>query len=381
MTGGPVHGPKGYIEGRTLTVVKRIEGIDPLSLVNLSTNETCLGPAPGVAEAVARAGAQAHRYADAACTRLRVALARSFSLRPDCIVIGNGSEEILDMVGRVYARPGDEILYPAHSFLQFGIVAYRLGVAAVEAPLGPGFTVDVDALLAAVTARTRILFLATPNNPTGVAVPHDAVQEIARRLPPHIVLVLDCAYAEFGDPDAAEGALDLARARPNVLVTRTYSKAYGMAALRAGWATGPEAIVAALNNIRGIGNVSGPTQDAAIVALEATDHVARVVAHARAERAWLSDRLAALGFAVVPSATNFVFARMPEGSAVTAGEAVLHLARNGILIRANEDYGLPDWLRISLGHRPDMARTVQLLAEATGARETPDPTAGATGRL
>lgn len=366
-------GPRGYVTGRMLTVVKTLDGIDPLALVNLSTNECCLGPAPGVAEAVAEAGQDAHRYADTACSRLRQAIGAAHGLDPARIVCGNGSEEILDLVGRIHARPGDEILFPAQSFLQFSIVAWRVGASAVTAPLGPGFAVDPDAVLAAVTPRTRIVFLADPNNPTGVAIAPEAVQAIARGLRRDIVLVLDCAYAEFAAPGAAEAALDLARRLPNVLVTRTYSKAYGMAGLRLGWAFGAPGLIAPIDAMRGIGNVSGPTQAAGIVALEARAHVARVIAHAHAEREFLAARLAAAGFEVVPSATNFVLARMPAEAGETAQAAVLRLARAGYLIRANEDYDLPDWLRITVGHRHDMIRVAELLARpGTGvAREAP----------
>ncbi|ASP21230.1 histidinol-phosphate aminotransferase [Antarctobacter heliothermus] len=357
--------PRPYVTGKTQTVVKPVVGIDVSKAVNLATNESVHGPATGVAEAVAAAGANVHRYADVGCRDMRAAISGHFGIEADRIICGNGSEEILDMAGRVYARPGDEILYPAHSFLQFSIVAYRIGATAVEAPLGPDFTVDVEALLAAVTPRTRIVFLANPNNPTGVPVPAADVRKLAARLRPDILLVLDCAYAEFADQEAADDAIHLARTFPNVLVTRTFSKAYGMAGLRCGWGYGPRVLIAALDNMRGIGNLNGPAQAAAAVAIQAQDHVQRVVEHAIEQREYLERRLAEAHFDVLRSATNFVFARIPRDSAISAADCVTVLAKNGYLIRANEDYGLPDHLRISVGHHSDMVRVADILASAT----------------
>jgi histidinol-phosphate aminotransferase len=361
-------GPRPYQQGRSLTVVPRFDGIDLARSVKLHANECVLGPAPGVPEAAAAAALTAHIYADVTCAALRAAIADRHGIDAGRIVCGNGSEELLDLVGRAYARPGDEILFPAHSFLQFAIVAWRVGATAVEAPVGPGFAVDVDALLAAVTPRTRVVFLANPNNPTGVEVPAAEVLRLADGLPGDVLLVLDGAYTEFAAPETGEGALALAAERPNVLVTRTFSKAYGMAALRLGWAFGPAAVIRALDTLRGIGNVGGPAQAAGIAAMAAQGHVARVAAHAAEARAFLGARLAAAGFEVVPTAANFVFARLPEGCGVTGEAAVRALAGAGVLVRANADYGLADWLRITVGHRADMERVAELLAALVARR-------------
>lgn len=367
MTDRHAAGPRPYQEGRTLTVVPRFDGIDLSRAVKLHANECVLGPAPGVAEAAAQAARQAHRYADVTCAALRAAIAARHGIDAGRIVCGNGSEELLDLVGRAYARPGDEILFPAHSFLQFSIVAWRVGATAVEAPLGPRFAVDVDALLARVTPRTRVLFLANPNNPTGVEVPLAEVERLVRGLPEDVLVVLDGAYAEFAAPETGAGALALAASRPNVLVTRTFSKAYGMAGLRLGWAFGPAPVIRALDNLRGIGNVGGPAQAAGIAAMAAEGHAARVAAHAAAERAWLGGRLAAAGYEVVQTATNFLFVRLPQGLGRSGDAVVREVAAAGVLIRANADYGLPDWLRITVGHRPDMERLAGLL-EGVAAR-------------
>lgn len=360
--------PVPYLAARTLTVVKPVDTGGAARVVNLALNESSLGPAPGVVEAIREAAAHVHRYADPGCKAMRAAIGTRFGLDPARIVCGNGSEELLDAVGRVYARPGDEILYPAYSFLQFAIVAYRIGATAVEAPLGPDFAVDVDALLAAVTPATRVVFLANPNNPTGTAVPLAEVERLARSLPGHVVLVLDCAYAEYVDPAEGAAAFAMADRHDNFVVTRTFSKAYGMAAARAGWAYAHPDMIAALNNVRGIGNVNGMAQAAAVAAVGERGFVDRVREVTAADRAHLEAGLRALGFETAPSVANFAFARLPGARPDWARETVAALARKGFVIRANEDYGLPDWLRITVGDRADLDRFLELLAAETEPR-------------
>ncbi|MBD0415324.1 pyridoxal phosphate-dependent aminotransferase [Oryzicola mucosus] len=355
--------PVPYLSAKTLTVVKSIDTSGAARVVNLGLNESWLGPAPGVVDALQRTAADVHRYADPACSTMRMAIGRQFGLDPARIVCGNGSEELLDAIGRVYARAGDEILFPAYSFLQFAIVAYRIGARAVESPLGPDFSVDIDALLAAVTPATRVVFLANPNNPTGVAVPMEEVARLARELPSNIVLVLDCAYAEYVDPADGAEAFAIADRHPNVVVTRTFSKAYGMASARAGWGYGHSAVVTALNNVRGIGNVNGMAQAAATVAIAQQDFIATVRERTAEGRRHLEQGLIALGFEVAPSEANFAFARLPGADAGWAAATVLRLAKRGYVIRSNEDYGLPEWLRISIGDTADIDALLELMRQ------------------
>ncbi|AWC25918.1 MULTISPECIES: pyridoxal phosphate-dependent aminotransferase [Aminobacter] len=353
--------PVPYLSARTLTVVKKIDTSGAARVVNLGLNESWLGAAPGVVEAIREAAPQVYRYADPGCGTMRAAIGKQFNLNPARIVCGNGSEELLDAVGRVYARAGDEILFPAYSFLQFAIVAYRLGAKAVEAPLGPDFSVDVDALLAAVTPATRVIFLANPNNPTGSVVPMDEVARLARELPSHVVLVLDAAYAEYVDPAEAVATFEIADRHPNVIVTRTFSKAYGLASARAGWAYAYPEVVAALNNVRGIGNVNGLAQVAATVAVGEQDFIQHVRARTAEERDYLERELRTLGFEISPSAANFAFVRLPGAAAGWAQATVARLAKQGFIIRSNEDYGLPEWLRISIADRADLDEMLGLL--------------------
>lgn len=353
--------PVPYLAARTLTVVKSIDTSGAPRVVNLGLNESWLGAAPGVVEAIRESAQRVYRYADPGCGLMRAAIGKQFGLDPARIVCGNGSEELLDAVGRVYARAGDEILFPAYSFLQFAIVAYRIGARAVEVPLGTDFAVDIDALLAAVTPTTRVVFLANPNNPTGVVVPMDEVARLARELPPHIVLVLDAAYAEYVDPAEAVATFEIADRHANVVVTRTFSKAYGMASARAGWAYTHPNVVAALNNVRGIGNVNGMAQAAAAVAIAQQDFVQHVRARTAEERAYLEGELRGLGFEIAPSAANFAFVHLPDAPAGWAQATVRRLAKQGFIFRSNEDYGLPDWLRITVAERSDLAEMLGLL--------------------
>ncbi len=354
--------PQPYVRGKTLTVVKPVDTGEVDRIINLAQNESCYGPAPGVVEAAAERARTAHLYPDPSNREMREAIAGQFGLDASRVVCGNGSEELLDVVGRVFARAGDEILFPEYSFLQFSIVAYRIGATAVTAPTKPDFTIDVDALMDRVTDRTRVVFVANPNNPTGVYDSRSDIEDLIERLPSHILLVLDSAYAEYCDaPDYCDG-LEYVDRHPNIVVTRTFSKAYGMAALRAGWAYGPAEIMAALNNVRGIGNVNGCAQAAAIVAVRNPEFVRDVCAKSTAERIRLSNALKALGIEVLPSATNFLFLHFPPQPGRTALDALKYLARNGVITRTNEDYGLEDYLRVSLGSAEENDIVADLMA-------------------
>jgi len=359
--------PQPRTTGSMISVVRKLEGIDKSKLVNLSVNENAWGTAPGAEAAAVAAMTEARLYADTGAWALREAIGRYYNVDPACVVPGNGSEEILDIVGRVYARPGDEILAPALSFAQFRIVAWRLGVDYVESPVVGQMDVDVDALIAAVTPRTRVIYLANPGNPTGRGVDSAGLMRLVEALPPGVVLVLDCAYAEFGDLEAAATALHLAQVRENVLTTRTLSKAWGMAGLRIGWGVACREMADALNAMRGIGNVSGPTQAAGIAALrnpETPVWLEGIRQSVIDGRTLLSDRLRQAGYEIPDSQTNFVMARVPADAGISAGALVRKVAEAGLLIRACDDYGLDDWLRLSIGTPADMQKLASVLIEA-----------------
>jgi histidinol-phosphate aminotransferase len=334
--------PEPYIPPIAITVVKPAA---PGRRVvhDLSLNESSFGASPAARAAVEARAARLHRYPDPASSELRRAIGRAYGLEPERVVCGNGSEELLDVIGRLYARPGDEILFSRYGFVQFPIVTIRVGATAVTAPEA-GLVTDVEALLAAVTPRTRLVFLANPNNPTGTWIGREALVQLRDGLPGDVVLVIDSAYAEFVLDSAYDDSLSLVGECQNVIVTRTFSKAFGLAALRVGWAYASAGTAAVMNRMRGIGNVNALAQAGAVAALDDLDHVRDVAVRTAEGRARLAGGLGQLGLEVLPSGTNFVLARFPD-----AGAAYAHLLGDGILTRGVEDYGLPDWLRISVG--------------------------------
>jgi histidinol-phosphate aminotransferase len=337
--------PEPYIPTIALSVVKPAAPGRRVRF-DLSLNESSFGASPKALAAVETRAKHLHRYPDPASGELRQAIGRTYGLDPERIVCGNGSEELLDVLGRLYARPGDEILFTRYGFVQFPIVAMRVGAAAVTAPEA-GLVADVDALLAAVTPRTRLLFVANPNNPTGTWIPRADLLRLRDGLPEHVMLVLDSAYAEFVDDPAYDDGLSLVGERDNLVVTRTLSKAFGLAALRVGWAYASPATVAVMNRMRGIGNVNALAQAGAIAALDDLSFVHEVVRRTAEGRARLAGGLGQLGLDLPPSGTNFLLPRFADGR--SAARAHAHLLEDGILTRTVDDYGLADRLRIGVG--------------------------------
>ena len=319
--------------------------------IKLSSNENPLGPSPRAVAAMAAVGGEAHRYPDAASVALRDALAAHHGLEPERIVCGTGSDELLHLVAGAYASVGDEVVYVRHGFAVYRIAAQRVGAVPVVAP-DVDYTTDVDAILACITERTRLVYLANPNNPTGTIIPGHEVRRLHGSLRPDIMLVLDAAYAEFIEDADYEDGFALARTHPNVLVTRTFSKIYGLAAERIGWAYGPAPVIAALNKIRAPFNVPTAGHAGAIAALADQDWVAHCREHNRIWRGWLTGEIAALGNAglrAVPSAANFVLVTFPKAGPLTAEATNAHLAADGIIVRWLPGQGLPHGLRISIG--------------------------------
>lgn len=319
------------------------------TLIDLSLNESSWGASPAAVEA-ARARAEVpSRYPDPMSTALREAIGAHHAIDPEQVICGNGSEELLDVIARCYARPGDEVLFPRWGFAQFGVVAMRVGATAVKAEETAGYVTDVDALLAAVTERTRIVFVANPNNPTGTILPEAEVTRLVETLPPHIVLVLDSAYAEYPeDPEYTDGMAYVA-GRQNVVVTRTFSKGYGLAALRVGWAYGPPAMIRVMNTVRGVGNVNAVAQEAALAALADQPFLSRVRRETAVERTRLFQGLGALGLAPLRGACNFLLIRFPADTNHTAAVARRFLLDRGIVVNHTAPYGLDGFVRCSVG--------------------------------
>jgi histidinol-phosphate aminotransferase len=314
----------------------------------LSSNESPLGPSPKAVAAYQAAAARLQDYPDGDVSELRAAIGRAFGLDPARILCGAGSDDLLNLLAHAYLRDGDEVIYSAHGFLMYPIYALGHGAKPIAVP-EKDYTADVDAMLAAVTPRTRIVFLANPNNPTGTYVPFDAIKRLQRKLPPNVILVLDAAYAEYVQRNDYEAGIELVATCENVVMCRTYSKVHGLAAVRLGWMYGPAHIVAALNRVRNPFNVNTPAMKAGIAAIEDTAHVQNSVAHNARWLAWLTEEIGRLGLKVTPSVANFVLIHFPESKGRTAADADAFLTKRGLILRRVSGYGLPNALRLTVG--------------------------------
>lgn len=316
-------------------------------LFKLSSNETPFGPSPAAVEAYRAVAGQLALYPDGSAGKLRTAIAAATGLNAERIVCGAGSDEILSLLAHAFIGPGDEGVYSEHGFLVYKIAISAAGGRAVVAR-ERALTSDVDAILGALSPRTRMVFLANPNNPTGTYLPFAEVRRLHRGLPRNVLLVLDAAYAEYVRRNDYESGMELAATEANVVMTRTFSKIYGLAGLRIGWCYGPAHVVDALNRIRGPFNLSAPAIAAGAAALADKAHVERAVDHNQSWLPRLTAALSGLGIGVVPSVGNFLLLRFPGGPAMAAA-ADAHLLSEGIVLRRVEAYGLPDCLRMTIG--------------------------------
>ncbi|WP_293860401.1 histidinol-phosphate transaminase [uncultured Alsobacter sp.] len=314
----------------------------------LSSNETPLGASPRARDAYAATAAKLELYPEGSAAALREAIAGRYGLDPARIVCGSGSDEILSLLTSAYVGPGDEGVYS-----EYGFLVYKIGILAAGGTPVPvkekNFTADVDALLAAVTPRTRIVFLANPNNPTGTYLPFDEVKRLQAGLPKHVLLVLDAAYAEYVRRNDYSSGLELVSTCDNVVMTRTFSKIYGLALARLGWCYAPAHVADAINRIRGPFNVNGAALDAGVAALADEAHVAASVEHNERWLPWLTREIGATGLEVTPSVGNFLLIHFPRTPGRTARDADAFLTARGLVLRGVAPYGLPDALRLTVG--------------------------------
>jgi histidinol-phosphate aminotransferase len=331
----------------------------------LSANENPLGPGQAARDAYLKAAAALERYPDGSHRQLREAIARAEGLEGDRIVCGAGSDEVLGLLGRGYAGVGDEIVYSAHGFTMYPIIAQSVGARPVAAP-ETNLTANVDALLAAVTPRTRIMFIANPNNPTGTYLPMSALRDLRARLRADVLLVLDAAYIEYVTADDYGDPAELVRETENTVMCRTFSKIHGLASVRLGWAYGPSAVIDVLNRIRGPFNVSVPALAAGEAAIADKAHQQRSRAHNSQWLPWLTERIRELGLAVPDSQGNFILVRFPSEPGKDSVAAIAHLNAHGIIPRRMGGYGLPDALRITVGLEDDNHAVVDALREFMG---------------
>ena len=331
----------------------------------LSANETPLGPSPRAMEAFRGAAEHLHDYPEGTARKLREAIGKSFGLDPARIVCGAGSDDLLNLLAQAYLAPGDEAIYTAHGFRIYPIFTLAAGgkpVAAAE----KNYTADVDSILAKVTDRTRIVFLANPNNPTGTYLPFDEVKRMHRALPPHVLLVLDAAYAEYVRRNDYEAGIELVATTDNTVMTRSFSKIHGLAALRLGWMYGPAPVVDAVNRIRGPFNVNTPALLAGIASIEDAGHLESSRAHNTRWLTWLTEEIGRLGLEVTPSVANFILIHFPNTKGRTSRDADAFLSARGLILREVSSYGLPDALRLTIGTEEANRLVVAALAEFMG---------------
>ncbi len=343
-----------YIPGRSTTD-------DGRKAVKLSSNENPLGTSPAARAAFERAATSLERYPDAAAHELRDALATHHDLDPARIIYGNGSDEVLHLAAGAFAGPGDEVIYVNYGFSVYPIAARRVGATPVVAP-DNDYATDIGAILACVTERTRVVFIANPNNPTGTFATREEIARLHAGLRADILLVIDHAYAEYIDEAVDDGAMELARNAPNVLVTRTFSKLYGLAAERIGWGYASAAIIEAMHRIRLPFGITIAGTAAAIAALNDRDFADRTRAHNAKWRDWFNAEIARLGNAglrAVPSQANFVLVLF-EGD-LTAQAAYQGLMDAGYIVRWLPGQGLPHGLRITIGTEAETRAVIDIL--------------------
>ncbi|GGK40771.1 histidinol-phosphate transaminase [Salinarimonas ramus] len=330
-----------YVPGKSVVP----PGVTPHKL---SSNENPFGASPAAIAAAKAAMDRLAVYPDGSASALRAAIARKYGLDAKRIVVGNGSDELLEMLAQAYIGPGDEGLFSEHGFLVYRIAILTAGGTPVVAP-ERDYTTDVDAILARVTERTRIVFLANPNNPTGTYLPFDEIRRLQAALPPRVLLVLDAAYAEYVRRNDYASGLELALTAENVVMTRTFSKVYGLAALRLGWMVAPAHVVDTIERIRPPFNVNAAALAAGVAAIEDEAFVSASVAHNEEWAERLTTAFEALGLGVTPSVGNFLMIHFPTTPGRTAREADAFLTARGLVVRRIESYGLPNALRMSIG--------------------------------
>jgi histidinol-phosphate aminotransferase len=344
-----------YVPGRS-----KLGGSGPV--IKLSSNETPLGPSPLAIAAYAKAAAHLDRYPDGAHTALREALAAEHGLDPARIVCGNGSDELFHILAQAYLGPGDEAIYTEHGFLVYRIAILAAGATPVVAP-ERNLTADVTAILARVTPRTRAVFIANPNNPTGTYLSADEVRLLRNALPDNVLLVLDAAYAEYVNRNDYEPGFELVSAGENTIMTRTFSKIFGLAAARVGWAYAPLAVAQAMNQIRSPFNLAGPSMAAAVVALEDKAHIANAKAHNAEWRDRVTHELREIGYDVPESAANFVLIPFGAEPGRTAADADEYLVSKRLILRQLASYKLPHALRMTIGLEHENRAVLDALRE------------------
>ncbi|MCG6871829.1 MAG: histidinol-phosphate transaminase [Gammaproteobacteria bacterium] len=350
-----------YQPGKSIEELQRELGLT--DVVKLASNENPLGPAPAALQRLAELDPEwLSRYPDGNTTRLKARLAAEYGVSPEQLTIGNGSNDVLELVARAFVAPGDEVVFSAHAFAVYPLVTQAVGGRAVEVP-ARDWGVDLEAMAQALGARTRVVFLANPNNPTGTWFDAGALEGFLSRIPDHTILVLDEAYAEYMHPPWRSGIAHLP-GRENLLVTRSFSKAYGLAGLRCGYGISSPQLADLLNRVRQPFNLNVLAMEAALAALDDEDFLARSKQCNDQGLVQLAEGFDALGLGYIPSAGNFICVELPA-SAPLVFEALL---REGVITRPVANYGMPEHLRISVGTAKENQRFLEALQRVLGTR-------------
>jgi histidinol-phosphate aminotransferase len=346
-----------YIAGKPTDELARELGIEPSTIVKLASNENPRGPGPSVRAAIAEAVTELPRYPDSNGFALKAALSRRLSVASEQLVLGNGSNDVLELVSLAFLTPGDEAVYAQHAFIVYPLATQARGARGIEVP-AKNLGHDLPAMRAAITPKTRVVFIANPNNPTGTWIAPAALQAFVASVPRDVVVVLDEAYNEYLLPTDRATSVEWIARYPNLVVSRTFSKAYGLAALRVGYGIMDAAIAELLNRVRQPFNVNALAQAAALAALADADYVEESRLLNEAGLAQLTAGLEVLGVPYVPSHANFVLAKVGAASEVNTA-----LLKQGVIVRPVANYGLPEWLRITVGLPEENTRFLTALAK------------------
>src|SRR6478752_3810333 len=342
-----------YEPGKPIDETARELGLDPSQIVKVASNENPLGPSPKAKAAMRDALEEAHIYPDGGGYRLRSAIADSYGMELSNVVLGNGSNEIIELLCHTFLNRDAELIAAKHAFVVYKLMATLFGAKYVEVP-DPGFVHDLDAMADAITDKTRLVFIANPNNPTGTMVDQAAIDRFMARVPDHVVVVFDEAYIEF--PDSPPDSLKHVREGRNVCVLRTFSKIHGLAALRVGYGLASQNVASLLQKARQPFNVNAIAQAGALAALTDTEHVEKTRAVNRDGIAFYEKALAERGLEYVPSYANFLLIKTGDGDRVFRD-----MLKQGVIVRAMSSYKLPEWVRISIGTEEQNRRCLEVL--------------------
>ena len=347
-----------YQPGKPISELAREMGIAEASIVKLASNENPLGMSTQAREAAVAAVADVARYPDGGAFALKAALCRKFGVRPEQLIVGNGSNDILELVSQAFLAPGLSAIYSRHAFAVYPLATNARGARGIEVA-AKNFGHDLDAMAAAIEPQTRVVFIANPNNPTGTFVPGAELEAFLAKVPRHVLVVLDEAYTEYLAPEQRYDSIAWLARFPNLLVSRTFSKAYGLAGLRVGYAIAHPEVADLMNRVRQPFNVSSVALAAAEAALDDDEFLARSAEVNRRGMAQLVAAFRELGLEWIPSAGNFVTFKV--GDAIGVNQALL---RQGVIVRPIAAYGMPHWLRVSIGLPEENARFIDALRQA-----------------